>query len=153
MRISITFFLRKKKRTEVKMRGLINAEKLSMRRSLRVCSFTEPKDVRLTFFSRRRSLNSFVFGSPGRAHYTRTLSPTCLLLPPADLKVRGDSPPVPSWEGDTWEAERCYIPSTKSLYLSLSFSIFPLHAFLLYSLPCFSIARRWRIRICVSRFI
>jgi len=28
-------------------------------------------------------------------HYTRTLSPTCLLLPPDDLKVR-DSPPAPS---------------------------------------------------------
>jgi len=29
-------------------------------------------------------------------HYTRTLSPTCLLLPPDDLKVRGGSPPPPS---------------------------------------------------------
>ena len=45
----------------------------------------------------RPPLNLYVAGDEGRrVQYTRTLSPTCLLFPPADLKVCGSSPLVPT---------------------------------------------------------
>lgn len=84
------------------------------------------RDSRL-IFSWWRSLNSYVSDcrrTAGERHYTRTLSPAYLLLPPADLKVRGDSPPFSSRGGDTWEVERSYAPSLPRIS-SLSFSLFP----------------------------
>lgn len=82
----------------------------------------------LSSFS-RPPLNLFVAGGEGRrVQYTRTLSPTCLLFPPVDLKVRA-SPSLlasplsyhsPSSRGSLTEYEYTSLPLWVLLFLFAS---------------------------------
>lgn len=81
----------RKSRISRKSGGLIYAEKLDIKRLFLAVNELAERERSQDWPFFRRSLNLFVSWqledpSCRRAHYTRTLSPTYLLLPPAELK-------------------------------------------------------------------